>query len=399
MEMYLQFGWGMMEHCRILIQEWGGGTVILSPRDLNHSQLVRFAGGVQNLQGGAVLLDPQFYLPHSNHDRLSGHDYWPAGYSTGTFYSGPQLYMLIAKLISLNNRLGTREFILPGLYATNLDAQWFSTQQTFLDEARRQGVSRPLCQTIAISSDVCRLSDNIGRLIDFAERDRVDSYYIVCEHPRDAYLVSDSTWMANLLDLVAGLKLLGSRVILGYSSHQTLIAATAKVDAIAAGTWMNVRAFTPGKFDPSQDEEMRRAVWYYSPKALSEYKITTLDTALRVGVLNLLAPPPPLLPEIARLFTGVQPSTLNLAEQTSFRHYLTQLRLQTVGAVLPTFDGTITAYETLLDNTENLLTTLHASGIRGAQRDFSEALEANREALAVLRATRAGILRRRWTSL
>jgi hypothetical protein len=34
MELYLQFGYGMMEHTRRLVDEWDGGTVILSPRDL-----------------------------------------------------------------------------------------------------------------------------------------------------------------------------------------------------------------------------------------------------------------------------------------------------------------------------------------------------------------------------
>ena len=34
MELHLQFGFGMMEHCRHLLTEWGSGTVVLSPRDL-----------------------------------------------------------------------------------------------------------------------------------------------------------------------------------------------------------------------------------------------------------------------------------------------------------------------------------------------------------------------------
>ncbi len=39
MNLYLQLGHGMMEHCRHLISRWGGGTVILSPRDLSPDQL------------------------------------------------------------------------------------------------------------------------------------------------------------------------------------------------------------------------------------------------------------------------------------------------------------------------------------------------------------------------
>ena len=49
MELALQFGWGMMAHSRTLVQEWGGGAVILSPRDLNGDQLLRLGRDVASL--------------------------------------------------------------------------------------------------------------------------------------------------------------------------------------------------------------------------------------------------------------------------------------------------------------------------------------------------------------
>jgi hypothetical protein len=91
MELYLQFGYGMMEHCRVLVERWGGGTVILSPRDLEDDQLSRMSTAIRALPGGSVLLDPQFYLPHADHERLCGHEYWPDDYETGVFWQGPGL--------------------------------------------------------------------------------------------------------------------------------------------------------------------------------------------------------------------------------------------------------------------------------------------------------------------
>jgi hypothetical protein len=58
MRLYLQFGWGTMDHSRSLISEWGGGTVILSPRDLKDDQLSRFSKAVNRIPNGAVMLDP-----------------------------------------------------------------------------------------------------------------------------------------------------------------------------------------------------------------------------------------------------------------------------------------------------------------------------------------------------
>ena len=97
MELFLQFGYGMMDHCRTLICEWSGGCVILSPRDLKPAQLLTLASSIRN-GGGTVLLDPQFYLPYADHERLVSHDYWPKGYDSGGFWSGTELNTLLTKL-------------------------------------------------------------------------------------------------------------------------------------------------------------------------------------------------------------------------------------------------------------------------------------------------------------
>jgi hypothetical protein len=48
-ELYLQFGYGMMDHTISLLRTWGGGGVILSPRDLKQGQLIRVAGQAREL--------------------------------------------------------------------------------------------------------------------------------------------------------------------------------------------------------------------------------------------------------------------------------------------------------------------------------------------------------------
>lgn len=85
MELYLQFGYGMMDHCRVLLSSWGGGTAILSPRDLTDDQLRRLGADLAAVPGANTLLDPQFYLPHSDHKKLCEHDYWPKDYETTVF--------------------------------------------------------------------------------------------------------------------------------------------------------------------------------------------------------------------------------------------------------------------------------------------------------------------------
>ncbi|MCC7179566.1 MAG: hypothetical protein IT177_14395 [Acidobacteria bacterium] len=400
MELGLQFGYGMMDHCRSLIAAWGGGTAVLSPRDLNGDQLKRLAVSLKALPNARVLVDPQVYLPHSDHERLCSHDYWPRDYQTGAFWVGTGLSHLVDRLCALNDELGSSAFIVPGLLAQRIDDDWLATQRLVLEEASSKA-QRPIFMTLALGADAVKDQDQITQLLDAAADWKPDGYYLVCEHPGGKYLVDDPDWLANVLDLVAGLKLLNRYVMLGYCNQQMLIAASAKADAICSGTWMNVRSFPPDKFRTQYDDEVRqRATWYYCPQALSEYKIPFLDIAHRLKMLNRMGPPPILGSSYADgLFTGAKPSTVGFTEQNAFRHFLQCLHSQAAAAAQPTFDDTVAEHERTLNEAEDVLRALAAGNVRGQLRDFAELVDVNRAALGILGATRGPMLRRRWAQL
>lgn len=401
MDMYLQFGYGMMEHCSHLVRSWGGGTVVLSPRDLTPEQIPRFSAQIQEIPDGEVVFDPQFYLPHADHARLCSHGYWPQSYSTSTFWTGPALATLLSRLRDLNESIGSRFFILPGLLATAVDDDWLATQRAVMEEALALGCELPLFLTIALSGDVTRNQGDVETLLEECATWSPTGYYLVFEHPNESYLVDDTNWLANVLDIVSGLRLSGSAVVIGYCNHQQLVSVAARPTAICSGIWMNVRAFPPDKFMESYEEEIKqRTTWYYCPQAYSEYKIPFLDNAYRLGVLDGMSPPPGADGGyVQNLFSGVQPSTMRFSETSAFRHYLHSLRHQALSLEKPSFDGTVQAIEDSLDTAEQLLSTLHASGVRGQHRDFSKIVDVNRAALEVLKATRGAILRREWNLL
>ncbi len=354
-----------------------------------------------DVDGGRVLLDPQFYLPHADHERLCSHDYWPSDYDTGAFFQGNALRELLRKLIALNAAVGTSEIILPGLLATAVDDAWLETERAVLEVGRGLAGDRPVVTTIALDADTTRNQDHIASLLEAAPGWKSDGFYIVCEHPNGDYLVQDPNWLANVLDLVAGLRLSGAKVIVGYCNHQMLAASVVQANAICSGTWMNVRSFPPDKFRSSFDEEIRqRATWYYCPQALSEYKIPFLDIAQRQKLLARMAPPPELDGDYARhLFEGPQPTTVGFSEQLAFRHYLHALRGQVRALEHASYDEARTAQEGLLDGAQNLLGTLASAGVRGQQRDFADSVDVNRAALALVDSMRGPILRRRWSAL
>lgn len=402
MELHLQFGFGMMDHSRNLISSWNGGTVVLSPRDLNERQLQSLASEVTGMPGGSVLFDPQFYLPHSDHDRLCSHDYWPEDFASGSFFMGPAMRELVESVVNLNSQLGTQAIVLPGMLANPVDDLWIAHHESFLSTAREiAGDSKPIYATLALSADSVRDRRQLTALLDAVVRWKADGFYIVCEHPDGEYLVRNAIWLAHVLDLTAGLRLAGARVVLGYCNHQMLIAHVAGANAICSGTWMNVRSFPPEKFSKDYDEEIRRrSTWYYCPQALSEYKIPFMDVAHEQGVLDLMRPDPTLDGGyVDGLFSGVQPSSVRLTEQAAFRHYLHSLRQQASGLTSASYDEARLMHEQALSQAEDLLSTLRSNGVLGANRDFSDSLDVNRAALALLDRQRGPLLRRHWSKV
>lgn len=401
MELYLQLGFGMMKHATDLIEEWGGGTAILSPRDLEPQQLVKLSEEINGLPGGAVLFDPQFYLPLADHARLISHDYWPNTYESGQFWQADGQADLIKGVLDLNTSLGTSAVILPGVHCETLDADWLKRQAETAKLARERAADARLYTTLALAADVVRSEDAVDEILEEFATWPVNGAYIVCEHPNGNYLVKDSTWIANVVDLAAGVRLKDRDAVLGYCSHQMLIAALASATAIASGTWLNVRSYPPAKFRQNYDDEIKSPTdWYYAPSVLSEYKESTLDTAFRTGMLDRLVPPKELgATYVAALLAASPPSTIGLDQRSSFRHYLQCLHAQVAQARRATFAATADAHADMLDAAELVLEELHSKRIRGEARDFKDVITPQREAVTLIEQTRGALLERRWGSL
>ncbi|MGD0446403.1 MAG: hypothetical protein ABSA39_20905 [Edaphobacter sp.] len=298
----------------------------------------------------------------------------------------------------LGQSLNVRRQILPTPLASAITDDYFAACEAILEEAPNHFAQQPILLTIALSSTVVLDELQLENLIERARTwVGVTGFYVVAETP-GAYLVDNPVWVSNLLILTSGLKLLGKTVLVGYSNHQMLCLSAANIEAIASGTWLNVRAFPPDKFfTPAEDEISRRATWFYCPQALSEYKLPFLDIALTAGILDQMRPDAALGSNYAdALFQGLPPSTVNWGEQDAFRHYLTCLRSQALQIRQTSFQDAYDDNMTMLDRAEKLLAILKREGVSGQDRDFSSFIDVNRAALTRFRAARGQQLRRYW---
>jgi len=399
MDFLLQFGYGMLEHSRHLLSSWGGGGVILSPRDMSPQQISALGQEVTS-RNGFTMVDPQLYQLRADHHGMLQHEYWPNVTDTMDFLTGEGCNKTLWKIMELNETARSSLVIVPGLYCTRANDMWFRSQELFIKNAIALSGNKPLFATICLSAETMRFSEQIATIIQVAQSWPVNGVYLVAEHSGDSYFVEDPMWLSNLLSLCAGLKNQGKKVIVGYSNQQMLCTACTGVDAIASGTWMNVRMFSTSRFiEPDSSSISRRQTWYYCPQTLSEYKMQFLDMAMRREMLNYFSPSPNMNSAYADiLFSGAQPSLTEFSEKLAFRHYLTCLFSQCKSIQMQSYDMVLEIVNGILNQTSLNLRNAHSIGVLGQNRDFSVGIDATKSAVNNLHHEMGFLLKRMWDS-
>ena len=400
MDLYLQMGHGMKAHAIELIKKWQGGTVILSPKNMMLEQMKKTAEELSKING-SVLLDPQFYMPRVSQKQLQQHLYWPDSYSTNAFFNGSGIKDMIEILLNeYIYPLHASGFIIPSLFLNDTNDTWNKITENIITEVERKQISIPKFLTLCLSTKLLEKEESIHLLLEELEDYPVDGFYIIPEHPNKTYLVDNESWLLNLLDFAAGLKLLNKKVILGYTNHQFLFMSIAKVDALCSGTWLKTRAFPIGEFRNEEKGTARRSIWYYCPQTLSEYQIPSLDVAQKVGLLDQLKTDNKFESDYASpLFTGAQPTTVNWGEREAFRHYLNCLRKQCADVSKESYENTRDYLKLLFETAQELSESFRQNGIRGKHRDFSNVAESNLSILSGFDNIRGLVFSANWNNL
>lgn len=400
MDLYLQMGYGMKSHAIELIKKWQGGTVILSPKNMTLEQMKRTADELNEIKGN-VLFDPQFYMPRVSQKSLRQHLYWPDNYSTNNFFNGSGIKNMIEILINeYIYPLNASGFIIPSLFLDDINKDWNTITENIINEVERKQISIPKFLTLCLGTKLLEKEESIHLLIEELEDYPIDGFYIIPEHPSKSYLVDNESWLLNLLDLAAGLKLLNKKVILGYANHQFLFMALAKVDAICSGIWLKTRVFPIGEFRDEDSGIARKSVWYYCPQTLSEYQIPSLDIAQRVGLIYQLKTPEEFKSDYAEdLFTGVQTTTVNWREKEAFRHYLNCLREQCINVSKNSYENTRDYLKLLFETAQDLSEYFRQNGVRAKHRDFGNVAESNLAILSGFDNIRGLVFSNNWNNL
>ena len=379
MRLLLQFGYGMQEASEHLAGVMPDTGVILSPRDIVQRKAVALSSRLRK-KGCSIFLDPQIYALSAGKalKYIPKYDFWPSE----TDILKLNWESVVHGLEDLGDLMESEAVILPAPYTKKIDTAYLNAQDRIVSCVSKR--NRPVYMTLCLSPRVLSSERDATFLLSKADEWDVDGYYVIPERPDGDYLTDDPLWMANLLRLCAGLKLKGKKVVVGYASHQLLALSCAGVDAIAAGTYMNVRSFTIDKFMAHQKKDYaKRKAWYYCPQALSEFSVQYLDIAFARQQLSVMRPMiPEVAPYVGMLFSRVRPSATSFSESGGFRHYLVCLGRQCRDVSRSTmFSKRYESVRNLYVSAAELLRFLHKYEIRGQSRDFEDFVDVSISAL------------------
>ena len=396
MELYLQMGYGMKNIAIEMSEVWGGATAILSPRDMKPEQLRAWVSDFEKA-GLKLMFDPQCYFPQSRHKGLDLYSYVDSSLVTNINSDRTKADEIIESIIEYNKIGHCESFIVPSVmltYGEDWLSKWNAQSQIFVEATHRSGYKKSIYYTLALPSEFLLQGEEvIEKFIGKLEHLDVDGYYVIAEPPKG----EQPMWLLNVMQICASIKLLGKRVIFGYGNHQLLCLSAANVDALATGTYLNVRRFS-NKFQES-DSIKKKSIWYYYPAALSEYKIPVLDVAKNAKVLQQMRPAQEMDNGYVDLIFqkgDVMPSSTSFGETLAFKHYLNCVKVQANNISRTTFDETISANEVLLENAQRRIEYLEERGVYGSARSFKEIVDVNRTALKRLELTRGFQLRMEW---
>lgn len=400
MKLYLQFGYGMMTHVKNMFKKWSEGTVILSPRDMSEDQMSKLAQNITEYNG-KTLLDPQLYVPRSDHHGLLKHDYYQEfggdNFSTNLIADINSMDDLYTELKRLNDLAQTDKYIIPGLLCESPDEAWLMLQKSFLKASNNFFKDKDKLATLCISSKILNSTspEKIEKLITYASKWDISGFYVL---PEGDYLVNNSIWFTNLLTLVSGLKLLNKEVIVGYSNHQMLALACTKIDAIATGNWLNVRHFNLKRFEEPNSTGGRKVAWYYCPCTQSEYRYATLEAVKRLKTIDMN-----LLKTDISMNSNYMDSYFNngieFKEPDTFKHYFQCLYKQCEIVSKSTYEETFDTIVSLQINSEDMIENFSKHSLRERDRSYATVGEATNLALQIFNKEKGPLMRRKWSNI
>jgi hypothetical protein len=368
------------------VKEHQDTGVILSPRNCKRAQIEKHAKEL-NEKNARVLFDPQFYQPYTERENIINYPYWGEGldFATIDFAKAGAEQLCDGVLRYQIDTLSVSSVILPGRYTNALSEEWLELQSVLAVASDKYNTDKDVYSTLALGPEIILERQLLDKLLNELVQYPVEGFYIVLKSP-NTFLITNETYLYNLLDAILSLKLSGKKILFGYSNQQSLLLNAAGIDGVATGNFRNVRSFDPAIFDvPENNDIKQKATWYYDGNTLSEYRVETLTLAYQRGLKGKFGPESSYT---SSLLKSTNPSNVIWGEKEAFRHYFSVINDQWMS--LNKFRGLERVNHTIefFERAQSLINSFIELGFRQGERSYVQAFEPTLNALYAFKADR-----------
>ena len=134
MELFIQMGHQTSKLAIEHLEDFGSGTVILSPMNIIPQNIGNYASKVHK-KNGSILVDPQLYYPRKVQKKLSEYAFWPQ--EDITALESGQFDKVVYELSLLNKEIEADMFLLPSNTTNQVDHIWNRIQKTIIESAKK----------------------------------------------------------------------------------------------------------------------------------------------------------------------------------------------------------------------------------------------------------------------
>ena len=262
MLIYHQCGHNFVWNVRSLEDDGTGEGLIVSPVNIE-------ADRISNRIPTEILetswMDPQFYLPNDNKNKLKTYPFFPGNvlenFNTSDFEN--HAVEIATECLQFQNALNFRYLVIPTRYFDDIPDIYLSQITELFVEPFRQArldlhLTKPMLLTLIAKR--LHLEDGLSRdeLLSWATGfGDVDGIYLVLDSGSRSKQIKDAGFLSGTLRFVRALRLNDMEVHVGYCGIEGLLYSIADATSVTVGSYENLRSFSTLRLETQENTPRR----------------------------------------------------------------------------------------------------------------------------------------------
>ena len=262
MLIYHQCGHNFVWNIQSIQDDGAGEGLIISPVNVEAN---RIPDRVPEAIRRKSWIDPQFYLPDDNKNKLATYPFFPSNimdvFTTTDF--GNYADMVAEQCLTFQHDLGFRYLVIPTRYFDDLPDEHLAQLSTlfvepFVRAKEKLGLREPLLLT-AVAKPL-QLERGILRdeLLSWATGyPEVAGVYLIFDNTFESKQIKHPDYLAHALRVIHAFRQTGLEVHVGYCGLEGLLLSVADPTSISVGSYENLRSFGTHRLETRGDETRR----------------------------------------------------------------------------------------------------------------------------------------------